>query len=54
MPLLFLPRLENSFVPFEFVKQDREIPLLQVARFITGVKNLGLRVEVHSANWEEH
>ena len=54
MPLLLLPRLENSFVPFEFVEQDREVPLLQVACFIACVQDLGLRIKVHSADWEEH
>jgi len=44
----------DLLVSLQFVEQDSQVPLLEVASFVTRVQDVGLRVEVHAADREEY
>ena len=54
MPLLLLSRLKDLLIPLQFVKQDSQIPLLQVTGLVASVEDLGLWVEIHATDREEN
>ena len=53
-PLLLLISLMDFLVSLKFVEQNGQVPLLEVASFVTRVQDVGLRVEVHAADREEY
>jgi len=54
MPLLLLTSLEDFFVSLQLVEKSGQVPLLQIPRLVSRVQHLGLWVEIHAANGEEH
>lgn len=54
MSFLLLSRLEDLLIPLKFVKQDSQIPLLEVSSLITRVQDFCLGVEIHATDREEN